>query len=348
MRLSVSILISAVALLVVPIAASDSGPAIGGKAPAFEAQDQSGQSHSLQSLLGSKGAVILFYQSADWCPYCKAQLVELEQNREAFAKQGLGVAAISYDSVAILHNFAERRGIHFPLLSDGDSKIIRAFGVLNEAVETSNPFYGAARPGSFVLDSNGVIVAKYFENDFKERYTSASLLLRQFGVMPPSGGTEAHGKQLTASAIASNSTVHGFQRITLAIDIQMNANTHVYAPGVSGYIPIEWKMTDAYLSTPRDITFPKPEVLYLKAIDEKAPVFQDHFRLIRDITLAGDDRLTALLDGSGNFKIGGTLRYQACDDRLCYVPQELPLQWTFHYEPFDSLRVPAELQRKGH
>ena len=49
--------------------------------------------------------------------------MELQSNLEKIRAQGLGVAAISYDSVAVLKNFAERRGIAFTLLSDPDSKI---------------------------------------------------------------------------------------------------------------------------------------------------------------------------------------------------------------------------------
>ena len=42
------------------------GPAIGTRLPSFELPDQTGKPHSLKSLLGPKGAVILFYRSADW------------------------------------------------------------------------------------------------------------------------------------------------------------------------------------------------------------------------------------------------------------------------------------------
>ena len=53
------------------------------------------------------------------------------------------------------------------------------------------------------------------------------------------------------------------------------------------------------------------------------------------------------VDARGTFSIEGVLRYQACDDRLCYVPQELPLKWTFQLETLDRQRVPAGLQRKA-
>jgi hypothetical protein len=42
------------------------GPATGTPLPSFELLDQAGKPHSLKSLLGPKGAVILFYRSADW------------------------------------------------------------------------------------------------------------------------------------------------------------------------------------------------------------------------------------------------------------------------------------------
>ncbi len=169
--------------------------------------------------------------------------MELEQHQDAFKQLGLGVAAISYDSPAALHNFAERKGIHFPLLSDPDSKLIRELGILNEIVPKDSPFFGVPYPGSFVLDSSGVIRAKYFEDDYHERYTSAGILLHQFGLMPTET-KEFMGKQLKVTASATNSVVAPGQRIVLALDIEMKPKTHVYAPGVETYIPIEWKMND--------------------------------------------------------------------------------------------------------
>ena len=58
---------AAVFLLVgVGVDAREYGPAIGTPLPSFELPDQAGKLHSLKSLLGPKGAVILFYRSADW------------------------------------------------------------------------------------------------------------------------------------------------------------------------------------------------------------------------------------------------------------------------------------------
>lgn len=46
--------------------AREYGPPVGSKMPAFELRDQDGKAHSLASLLGPKGAVIVFFRSADW------------------------------------------------------------------------------------------------------------------------------------------------------------------------------------------------------------------------------------------------------------------------------------------
>jgi hypothetical protein len=76
--------------------------------------------------------------------------------------------------------------------------------------------------------------------------------------------------------------------------------------------------------------FPRAEKLYLKAIDETVPAYRNHFRLTRDITVK------PAADGSGRFTVDGSLRYQACDDRLCYIPQVLHLQWMFEYQAPDK------------
>jgi hypothetical protein len=133
----------------------------------------------------------------------------------------------------------------------------------------------------------------------------------------------------------------------LVLDLELKPGMHVYAPGVEGYIPIDWKMTVSELATAHEATYPKPEILFLQAINEKVPVFKGKVRLTRDVTIGADATIQKATDVIGQFSIMGTLRYQACDDHMCYIPQELPLRWMFTYEGYDRERVPAELQRKA-
>jgi hypothetical protein len=199
----------------------------------------------------------------------------------------------------------------------------------------------AAGPGSgwIVLDTKSIIVAKYDTS-----YTLAAILVHQFRWTPPDT-REIEGKQLAATIGASNSSVAPGQRIALTLDVDLQPNMHVYAPGVENYIPIDWKMDDSSTADVHQPAFPRAEKLYLKAIDETVPAYRNHFRLMRDITIPPETKLKPAVDGSGHFQVDGSLRYQACDDRVCYIPQTLRLQWNFEYEALNKDRVPSNVQK---
>ena len=180
-------------------------------------------------------------------------------------------------------------------------------------------------PGWYVLDARGVIVAKFLDSDAAGRYTPAAILVHRFGWTPDQPPAEVEGKQLTAKVAASNVTVAPGDRVALTLDVDLDPGMHVYAPGVEGYIPIDWKIEDTQAATAHAPDFPRSEKLYLKAIGETVPAYRNHFRLTRDLTIG------RLPGASGEFTVSGSLRYQACDDRVCYIPQQLHLAWTFKF-----------------
>src|SRR5580765_1441847 len=94
-------------------------------------------------------------------------------------RAGLGLAAISYDPVPVLADFAGRRGITFPLLSDAGSATIRRYGILNTTIDPSNELYGYPFPGTYFVDRRGVVTSRVFEPIYQERSTISSLLVRQ-------------------------------------------------------------------------------------------------------------------------------------------------------------------------
>jgi len=55
-----------------PTAAADKidvskiGPQVGGRIPSFRLKDQFGQERTLESIVGPKGAMVVFFRSADW------------------------------------------------------------------------------------------------------------------------------------------------------------------------------------------------------------------------------------------------------------------------------------------
>jgi hypothetical protein len=264
--------------------------------------------------------------------------VELEQSRAEFEKRGLTVVGISYDSQAILKSFADRRGIHFPLLADPESKVIRAYGLLNETVP-KGAFFGIPYPGIFVLDARAAVVAKYFEDDYTERYTAADILIKQFGAAAGAAHTTIAAKHLAISTSASAGVVHAGQRIMLTAEIDLKPGLHVYAPGVEGYIPVNLAITAKPEIAAHDAVYPASKKLHLAAINETVPVYNQPFRILREVTIAKSVK-------PGEVKIEGSFRYQACDESKCYVPEVVPLTWTLRVEPHDTERAPADIRHK--
>jgi thiol:disulfide interchange protein DsbD len=250
------------------------------------------------------------------------------------------VAAISYDNPAVLRDFAERRSITFPLLSDAGSKVITAFGILNTEVPKGTAFAGIPYPGSYLVDPAGRVVAKYFEDDYTERFTASEILVHHFGAAAGSAHTTSETKHLKIASASSAGKVRPGQRIALALDVELKPNMHVYAPGVEGgYIPIEWTISSNPAVTAHDVILPPSRKLHLAAIDETVPVYAGSFRLVRDVTISKSAK-------PGEVTIEGRFRYQACDDRMCYIPQNVPLKWQLSVERPDTERSPTPLRKK--
>jgi len=212
---------------------SEVGLRPGQKAPDFSASDQFGKTQTLETLRGSKGTVLLFYRSADWCPYCKGQLIQLQAAKERFEKQGIKLAGISYDSVEILKYFADRRKIEFPLLSDPDSKIIRMYQVLNS--EAVGPNAGMARPGYFFVDTEGMIREKFFEAKYRERLTGNNVLSKLFPELGEEVSDPVEAPHLQLSVGQSDRVAVPGNLVTLTAEVRLPPDVHVYAPGTKGY-----------------------------------------------------------------------------------------------------------------
>ena len=273
--------------------------------------------------------------------------MELQTNLPAIRKQGLGLVAISYDSPAILKSFAARKGITYPLLSDPDSMVIRGYGLVNTTVAANSFSFGIPYPGTFILDPSAIVKSKYFEADFRERYAASDILVREFGSRSGAPTALIETKHLRLSPSSSENTVHWGQRIALVLNIDLKPGMHVYAPEVKGYIPIQWNMKAAPSFQAHAPVWPSARKLYLKAIWETLPVYKGGFRVVAEITMGTDAQVKPLLNPNGDLIIGSSFRYQACDDRECYVPVTAPLTWTLHYANLDRQRAPEELQHKA-
>ena len=273
--------------------------------------------------------------------------MELARDNILVQKRGLGLAAISYDSVAVLRDFASRKKITFPLLSDPDSRVIRAFGILNESVKPESPQYGIPYPGTYLVDTQGKVVAKYFEQDMRERISASAILAGRLGEPITAAHASVEAKHVALTTAASTAIAMPGHRILLSVEIDLPNRMHVYAPGVNGYVPVEWNMDLSGGTRSEPVLFPAPEKLYLKPIKESVPVYRRKVRLTREITFGQENALRPLVSPSGELVLKGSFRYQACNDRECYLPETVPIEWRFQFQGMERERAPVELQRKG-
>ena len=264
--------------------------------------------------------------------------MELQDQLEELRARGLGVAAISYDSEEVLADFSERRGITFPLLADEGSKVITDFGILNTvAYEGLGPngddpevladvfkyvaagfggrgggagtvFLGTPYPGTFMLDRNGRVTSRFFEEFYRERNTTANVMLKLGAGLSP---------------------------------IEPNPDIHVYAPGAEtmGYRVVSLNFRPVPHIRFEPMEFPESEIYYFEPLDERVPVYQSPFTLLQEVLVSGLPGVEQALAQLDALTLTGTFDYQACDDELCFEPVSVPLSFTLDVDPTDRQRA---------
>lgn len=142
---------------------------VGDMVPTIKLYDQYGGQRMWDDLKGEKGVVLVFFRSADWCPYCQAQLIDLRNNKEKFEKAGYSIVGVSYDSIEKLKKFDDKRALGFALLSDSESKLIMEFGIFDTSYVEGSFAYGVPRPTVYVVGKDGAVDAILAEETYKTR-----------------------------------------------------------------------------------------------------------------------------------------------------------------------------------
>jgi Thiol:disulfide interchange protein DsbD, N-terminal len=187
---------------------------------------------------------------------------------------------------------------------------------------------GIAFPGTFILDRNGRVRSRFFEDFYIDRNTSSSILIRA-GVGAPVAGTQISSAHLDVTTYPSDSALAPGNRMTLAFDVTPHRGVHVYAPGASDYRVIAIRIEPQPLIRVLPTTYPPSQIYFFKPLNERVPVYQKPFTLLQDIALVGTPQAQAALRGQDSITVTGAIDYQACDDKICFNPESVPLSWTF-------------------
>jgi len=314
------------------------GPQVGERIADFRLTDQAGATRTRDSLMGPNGLMLVFSRSADWCPYCKTQLVELQSRLPVLREQGLGVAVITYDSTAVLADFSRRRGITFPLLADPGSNAIKAYGILNTTVDLASRNYGIPFPGTFIVNRQGIVTSRFFEAAYQERNTVASILLKLGGRGGDINARRITTDHLEATTYLSDPVAAPGTIFSVIADVVPGPGMHLYAPGAHTYRVVRIDVDPQPSLVTRPLQYPASEIYLFEPLNERVEVYQKPFRLALDLSLSAAPEARKALAALSEMTITGTLEYQACSDTICYLPQRIPLSYTIGVRPLDTER----------
>ena len=189
-----------------------------------------------------------------------------------------------------------------------------------------------------MLDPQGEVTSRFFEDAYQERNTVASVLVR-LGSQVNVPATQVTSPYLAITSYTTDQVAAPGTRLSVVLDITPGENIHVYAPGVVGYRPIALTLDAQPGVLIRSAQYPESEDFYFEPLDEHVQVYQSPFRIVQDVTVDASREGQAALDGAASLTITGTLDYQACDDKICYNPQTVPLSWTIGLRSLDRERA---------
>ena len=283
--------------------------------------------------------------------------MELQGQVETLRAQGIGLATISYDSREAIAAFAGQYGVTFPMLADPGSETIRRYGILNTvAYEAFGPnrddpavqadvrkyisivgvqerMQGIAYPGTFMLDTEGRVTSRFFEDFYIQRNTVASILKRVGTDGASVTGTSVGTEHLNVTTYPSDAGVAVGNRFSLVFDITPGPGMHVYAPGADQYRIVTARIEPQPYLEALPLSYPESQIYHFEPLDERVRVYQQPFTLVQEMVLDGGLEAQRALRGQKTLTITGTLDYQACDDQICYNPVSVPLSWTVELRP---------------
>jgi DsbC/DsbD-like thiol-disulfide interchange protein len=148
-------------------------------------------------------------------------------------------------------------------------------------------------------------------------------------VTPVPDASKVETRHLTATTSVRQGRIAPGTRTSLFVEIAPKPKMHVYAPQQDTYVPVSLTLKESRAVRAQPPVFPKPEKYFFAPLKETQLVYSSPFKIAVDVTLAASAVLRKMgITPSSPLTIEGTLRYQACDDEICYLPESVPVSWT--------------------
>jgi hypothetical protein len=128
--------------------------------------------------------------------------------------------------------------------------------------------------------------------------------------------------RVTARMTAAPPAYRAGDRLILLVDVVPAPGIHVYSPGNRNYIAVSLQLDPLRGVRADEPVYPAGEDYVFGELKELVKVYQRPFQIRQSIVVERPASKTAAMT------ITGTLRYQACDDRVCFRPATIPLKVT--------------------
>lgn len=276
------------------------------------------------------------------------QLGELRDAWPEFEAAGIRLYAISYDDVDALAAFAAANDVSYPLLSDVDSEVIGRFGILNTEVAGNGAVVdGIPFPGTYVVDGDGVVVAKFFHDSYKKRESADTLLDSALGeVLLRTGEPSSFGGdddvRVSATLHGGGGAIKQGAMRSLVVRFALREGLHIYGePVPEGMVATSVEVTGSEGLVALEPRLPPTEPLRLEALDVELQVWSGTVDIVVPVyalsKLASELRP---IDAGATVTFEVTVRYQACDDVSCLAPRSEKLRLEAPIEPIDVPTLP--------
>lgn len=134
---------------------------VGDAAPPFALPAKPGDVVDVGALFGREKVVLLFIPLA-FSPVCTVELCTFRDGWERWSGLGAKVFAISVDSPFVVDRFRQAEGIPFPVLSDFNKSVCRAYDAIHEDLMGLK---GVAKRSAFVVGRDGRIAYAWVSED---------------------------------------------------------------------------------------------------------------------------------------------------------------------------------------
>jgi peroxiredoxin Q/BCP len=145
---TVALLGLGMAMTGLPAGAADGELKVGDKAPDFSLPGTDGKTYALSDFKGKKAVVVAWFPKAS-TPGCTAECKSFRQNGTALKNMNVAYFTASVDTPEDNKKFAPNLDLDYPILSDTDKSVAKAYGVLGPR--------GVAQRWTFYIDKDGVI-----------------------------------------------------------------------------------------------------------------------------------------------------------------------------------------------